>query len=527
MEVVVLERSISVVASLALALILASAVQVSSRPDETDVEVVRAFWATPGGGNPYPGVGPVRLVVYLKNVGSGSIRPDFIILHIPRPLRTGEGDNQSWISPAGPISPGQTVRLDFDLYVPASARPGRYNFTLELNYTEVRVERFRVVRETREEEVSFLLALRQGPEVRMVISPPESAEEGEIFKVWLVLDNVGSEQIALQSLRVTSPNAEVLTQDLGSPGQLAPGESLTREVYVRAPRDSPDECVILIASATYAVGGEARTDEATVSIPLSPHKFRFSVDVDRSSLTPGEENEVTIFIRNVGSAAAEDVEVSVGASEGLTVVGPSEFWLGDIPPGGEAAIEVDLLPIGSLQAYTIALTISPSDGEPDAVTVGFSSSEMGNVSIASLKAEYDGEKLKVRGVLANLGSGTARYVNVSLTSGPCRGESNYIGDLDSGETSGFYLSCEASLAGEEEVTVSAYYQASPGVWRTATKSTTVLAPGSTGGQGAAGAGGGGNVSGGGAGGGILTYLAAAAGIISGFFAGKIYVERRR
>ncbi|RLE56275.1 MAG: hypothetical protein DRJ40_05790 [Thermoprotei archaeon] len=103
-----------------------------------------------------------------------------------------------------------------------------------------------------------------------------------------------------------------------------------------------------------------RTGESThvlgVAIPLYG---RAIVDVISATeeITPYRVENVTLIVRNVGTAPAYGVEVTVSSSVGGSCIGCTEFAIGILEPGEEKVVRVPVVAMGQERRGTLCLNL--------------------------------------------------------------------------------------------------------------------------------------------------------------------------
>jgi len=238
--------------------------------------------------------------------------------------------------------------------------------------------------------------------------------------------------------------------------------------------------------------------------------FRFDIDssellgpeivvsTNKTSLMPGREQSVLIKVRNVGDQTANRVEIVFQQGQGMTILGPSSIYIGDMQRGDERVISLKVLPSTGADYYLLPAVINYMrwyQGDyvslQKQLSLGFSSVQRAEVIIASAQATQSGGSVRITGVLANTGNRDASNVNVTAfgfagefpargnfsrrnvtrgnvtvrnvtrISGICRAAS-YIGSIKQGDTSSFYLSCNIGNATLSFLNLTVNYEESPG-----------------------------------------------------------------
>ena len=339
------------------------------------------------------------------------------------------------------------------LLIPQGTEPGVYQVRLNVTYREMTVRA-----EEESQALTASLRVARPPELVMTLIGPGSVEPGEPFTVTVVLRNSGEAELTVDGVEVSAYGASPVSQFWPAPGLIRPGGVARIEVDLVA--QSEDVVVAVTARYSHLAGSSAVQE--TVRISGEAPEPRLYVEAEPTSLLPGSESRVRLVLRNSGDAEAGSVEVTLIPRAGLSLVGASRASVGDIPPGGEAELEVSLLPSEEAVSYWLDLAVrySTERGErAENLSVGFSREEGAALDLLSVSAQREEEGLKVRGILVNLGNREAGSILVEVESGGCVG-STFLGDVGPGESAGFSVRCSGEPGDSVSVRVS--YERRPG-----------------------------------------------------------------
>ena len=177
----------------------------------------------------------------------------------------------------------------------------------------------------------------------------------------------------------------------------------------------------------------------------------------------GNTAAITLSLKNTGSSTAYDL--SIGLSEERTVtttgtvverdivpLGSSTVSLPKISPGTVEAVELPILinPSAQARAYFIPVKITYYDSQKvkytDTQYVGLKVFDEAKIGANATPAEalYPGKKAKISLELYNAGNGTAKFLNVKVSSGFANFKQSgyYIGSLESDDYDSISLDAE-------------------------------------------------------------------------------------
>jgi len=301
--------------------------------------------------------------------------------------------------------------------------------------------------------------------IQMLKYEPSPVEPGESFKVWFYIENTGSEDIDSVKLRIKE----------SFPFYYEKGEEKEKEFSLPVGADS-------IVSFNMVIDEDAKEGEKDMtlefssggtiwvsrdySIDIESHEKIVSfgeVEVSPSKIIPGDEFELKIPVKNLGSSQVKDISVS------LTLYSQSSlgtFEVPIVPIQGTATKHIDLLESGetkeivfklkadnnaAIGSYKVPISSEFYDKLGNKGTlndiVGINIDDLPNVDIIfdSDRNLVKNREKELRFKIANKGLSQIKFVTIELKestlfdiSGPAK---DYIGNIasDDYETADFTI----------------------------------------------------------------------------------------
>jgi len=434
----------------------------------------------------YAGDGLVYITVTLRAYVAKdyTLSPFEATLEIPENLRSPNGEKVVRISPSLQTSKtkftdGESFQLMFPLEVPSTAPPGIYEFNLNVSYRIFDSENYQVDRSY--DLFTFDLEVRSASPVYVYLKG--SAIEGDTSVLTLKVVNGGTEDVQISSIVLSSSFIRLLNPNVGNQVILSPNTSTVFQVGTFVERGTGRKYDRIAVTVQYRSGGRYYSISEVFTVPIfkteatenKPSLIAFS---NESSVYGGVPKNIMITVENSGDETARKTRVQI-SSQTVSIVGASLFDLGDIMPGEKRNITLRLLPLEDYSSYQIILQFTYREFEngldvekQTSAQIGLERVQEAKVVFSSASATYSSGRLRVFGNIANIGERDAKYVNVTIRSGACVGASTYIGDLKSGESTGFTLSCETERVART-LSISIGYLASPGNWKETKMELTV------------------------------------------------------
>ncbi len=426
--------------------------------------------------------------VFLKNNWTFSVELIYANLSIPSPLTSPSGRGFEVVYPGiqektATIPPKSVYPLTFAVKIPSTAS-GEYTFNLTVKYRKA-------VEET--QKLSFTLRVVPQDKIHIQELTWMPLEDGTAPELYFSIINLGKEEVKLGSVIVSADFVQVLNPSSSLSLYLEPGQRYRFPVRVKVPKGASQyNFTIITISVTYESEGSIKhhTESFTYKLLRSGSELgpEIILQVNRTELRPGVMNLVMLKVSNVGDERAERVTITMQSSSGILVLGSSSVYVGDLPPGASRSLLVKVLPSSQHSSYALLATITYKRlyegsyvSESRGLTLGFNGMKEAKISVTNIEASFNGDRLKITGTLANMGDRVAKNVNVVAINGPCANISNYVGDVNEGDTAGFFLSCRVSGSSKmpDKVTVEISYEAAPGYIKHLSKEVSVAKPIST------------------------------------------------
>ncbi|MBO3803195.1 MAG: hypothetical protein JTT11_04880 [Candidatus Brockarchaeota archaeon] len=405
-----------------LAILLAQAATLPALSQrEEPIDVVDVAWGVaPNRISVGPGDKAVPLTVTVQNVGSKVVSGISMRLELDPPFSNMTGGRlaSSYIPTA--IQPGQSASAQFMLNVADGAETGEYVAPLRIDYL-------------------------------------------------VVEQQTKSESSTTQDSRTSSSTSSSTESSIG--------KSSTSQTQ-RSTTSSTQESTST-SSTSFAV--ESKTSTVEVAIWL-PGKTIIEVVSDTKVLTAGQANQFPIVLRNVGSAGANSLRISLyfqpstlGSSPVVIQGSKGEWYVQDLPAGSNVTLvpEVFASTEAIEKAYQMQVSLNYRDavGTARSETCSLGFSVQGSIRIVvqsvfiSPTPVGSGGNFTISGDILNEGNVAAMYTNATATIAPpfeaIDGSSIYLGELDPNTPLPFSLSFKVvngTSDGTYPLEISFYYK---------------------------------------------------------------------
>ena len=307
--------------------------------------------------------------------------------------------------------------------------------------------------------------------VSSVNQDPSPATPGSYLNLSVNLTNNsnGESKNAVFNLNLKRPGSES-----EFPFSLAPGEAALKNLGTISARQGAVVKYRILVDPEALDGNFTiylETGEDSKVLRSTPYNIRIlgtQPTLSIISATPteaaiGNTAAITLSLKNTGSSTAYDL--SIGLSEERTVtttgtvverdivpLGSSMVALQEISPGTVEAVELPILinPSAQARAYFIPVKITYYDSQKvkytDTQYVGLKVFDEAKIGANATPAEalYPGKKAKISLELYNAGNGTAKFLNVKVSSGFANFKQSgyYIGSLESDDYDSISLDAE-------------------------------------------------------------------------------------
>ena len=250
----------------------------------------------------------------------------------------------------GDIPKGESVTVEFTIYIPEETAAGKYNLLLVTNSDYLSYGYMATESEIRYDYGNSVNKINLPITVKGKIIPSvisidfENLDSGKQGYIDITFKNTGySKGRNAGAMLTLSPSSPVSIED-GSVfiGDIAPGQTKTArfKVQVSSNVDSGDYPAEFLIEYTDEYGNPALSDEVTVGIsPGSGPKF--TVESGEISVSPGETRKIQVTYKNTGDATAYDASARITAKTPFTAISDSAI-LGEIAPGQTKTAEYTL-----------------------------------------------------------------------------------------------------------------------------------------------------------------------------------------
>lgn len=323
------------------------------------------------------------------------------------------------LSRHGLVRVGEKLQLPFTLHVDSAAGDS-VAVSVTISY-----EDFSRTPGTQTVTLGFQTTRSKGsPSISCSLSP-NRIQSGQRTSTALIVANTGVSvakdvRVALTSL---SPGVALLSGSTAYLGDLAPGESKSVGLLLRADRTAVGVAQLQLSISYFDEYGDSRVSTVSVGFEVarSPEPV-LTVELLNSSLPYGLNSFMAVKIANVGGSKALDVVVDAVPGGGFYVLSQSRVKVGVIDPGTVTTIpflvRVETLS-GSVTA-TLRLRYYDEYGYEynDLVQASLNVTRTGpHLAIRVLNATlYPNKVNRVALMLVNVGSTKASNVSVALTS---------------------------------------------------------------------------------------------------------------
>jgi hypothetical protein len=262
------------------------------------------------------------------------------------------------------LKEGESMKLDYDLYVDSSVPTGVYDLTLSINYIGGNIDK--------SETISMGVWISGGAEIELAsvsTDPAELREGDEDVKVIISLQNIGQEQV--RNLRIDfEPLAPfefaASSQSSQSLGLLGPSDSVSADFYINVAESALSGTYSMPAVVRYRDGmGQDYEKEINITFRLKRVPLVEVSTIQTEPTTAGESGELLISLKNIGEKDAEGTSIRVFER----IEQPFDYdrksdSVGLIKPGmeGEAILPFKVSGTADAKEYLIEFEIRYTDG---------------------------------------------------------------------------------------------------------------------------------------------------------------------
>jgi len=195
-------------------------------------------------------------------------------------------------------------------------------------------------------------------------------------------------------------------------------------------------CIVSLRLSYTDESGSQASDNVSIGLNVEDAGVDFKViNVSYTPTGPGEQTDVKLLVKNVGSADADDVTVYLDLSSPFAPVGTSEKYLPKIQAGEDVEVDFGLAVTwdASTTSYSIPVDITYKVGGTSyniSKSIGIDVS--GKVILEIMQVQSSGSSVRID--VANIGTRTADGVKATLiTSGSANAQSAFNRSRQSSE----------------------------------------------------------------------------------------------
>ncbi len=244
------------------------------------------------------------------------------------------GSNYSGnFSYSGSLFEGQTLLMNFQIFVPSDAYASYYKAQLTINYTADGSP----VTQT----MDLYVTIHGTPDVRCSLS--STVKPGYPATAYLELYNEGDGVARDVRARITPSSPNVQVSSPVDAGILNPGDkrNFSITLYIG---DTADEAVTVTVTVTWisqtGVGGQFTCTQALGVSEMPPKGLK--INTNDTYLEPGKVNEIHLLIENEGNEDAYRASLTIQSPPNAAIEGDNKFNLGDFSPGESKCIIVKM-----------------------------------------------------------------------------------------------------------------------------------------------------------------------------------------
>jgi len=415
----------------------AASTAASAQQSLTPTNVVLDYDLTHVDANLKPGDSGVLQVV-IKNVGQQSA--ENVQIYIPNvgDISVGKRWGVGRIDPLGTKTVSTTVSISKNAYI------GLHTLQVRISY-----DGFDYEGDRKNDQLSvWEFPIRVYGNANFQISVDKSVFYEGVSKKLVIAGSTqdGARDVyATLSQASTSACASIIGPSKTYIGNLGNKEGFDLEYYIQP--NNVGVCPFTLLLEYSDVSGNPLKETLPLGIDVQRYDVDFKVtDVSYESASPGSASNITVSLSNVGSAAANDVSVTLDLETPFTAIGSSERYLGKIGSHEEKDINFQALidSTADIKAYSIPLSIDYFDsaGMKHTIAKSIGIQVDGKPEIKILLENADlftaGSKGKITLNVVNKGFAEVKFLNLKILPTESyditsAGEA-YIGNLDSDAT---------------------------------------------------------------------------------------------
>lgn len=230
------------------------------------------------------------------------------------------------------IAPGTAVTVTLDVVASMDATRGPNSVPITISYRSVEGESFT-------SNAALSVNIETVDEVSQVtlaryLADPNPVEPGQPMTLTVLVTNTGNETASQVLLRITGADSVLLAGPQGDSfplGDIAPGASAGLELPLIVSAGAKAGPQAQPFTITYIQRGESKETTGSLTVMVAEAEVQRALllleayDVGADVLQPGERFTLSMTLRNVGNAAADELLVTFGTVESS----------GGVPSGGD------------------------------------------------------------------------------------------------------------------------------------------------------------------------------------------------
>lgn len=308
--------------------------------------------------------------------------------------------------------PGLSFRnLQTTVKVAKDANPGVYPVSIHLNYKKKKTGNYGSVdTENVDENWVIKLAVYGNPNFQL------TAENTIFYKDIVsdfILNGYAENSAKSVSAELSSECLNVINSAKRYIGNIQKGDKFNLKYKIQ-PKSRPCAAQILIKYSDFS--GNENTEIIPIGLQVNDNDIDFKiVDVQYGTLSPGQNAELNISLKNTGSFNVEDVSFSIDFKDPFSPIKTSEKYVDSFNKDEVKTIsfQFSIKDDAETKGYTVPLNINYKiSGVSYSTTKQIGLNVEGNILLIVTDVKTSGDKLEI--TIANIGTRTAESINLIL-----------------------------------------------------------------------------------------------------------------
>ena len=273
----------------------------------------------------------------------------------------------------GNVAESDTTSVGFNITVPDRIEPGRYDFSIETDYSytyKARTTGSKTINEERTESTTEQLSLRVTPDARFkIIEDDSTLRVGEEGKITGELENIGQRD-ATNAEVTFAPNSEtvVALESNVAVGDVPAGESTQFSIPVEVTSDAEAVPKRFDLPVTFRDHNGIRQsdDDPDFAVNVAEQRDAFLIEPQDSSIEAGSSDTLDIELTNNRDERVTDIEGKLFADDPLSSEN-DETYTEALDPGETTTVTVDLSAGGdaTIKTYPVSMDFRYTDSDGD------------------------------------------------------------------------------------------------------------------------------------------------------------------